>query len=159
MTYTPEQQKEFKKLKNIYYIIAYALGYVFPLVYFIIKLGVTKEVTATKIVVPILIISFVGISKLASDIPKWVSTWEPSFKKGIIKAIPKFLLFTLLVTMGLTLKYMLHNAIDLAFNSYFETVFVIFGGLCLGAIFEALHLKYKELYLMSKGYVLGTING
>lgn len=153
-----QEQKELKKKKNIHYILAYGIGYVFPFVYFAIKLGITKEETVTKFMMPVLLIGFIGIMKLATDIPQWVKTWEPSFTKGIIKAIPKILLFILLMTMGLTLKFMLERQIQLAFNTYFETVLVFFGGLSVGSIFEAFHLKYKELYLISKGYVLGVVN-
>jgi len=149
-------QKEHKKKKNLYYLAAYTLSYIFPFTYFIIKLGVTEEVT--KIVMPVVFIGFLGIIKLGIDIPGWVGTWEPSLKKGMVKAIPKLLLFMLLITLGLTLKYMLLQTIDLAFFTYFETVIVLFGGIALGSIFEAYHLKYKELYLVSKGYVLGVVN-
>ena len=152
---TPEQ-KNLKKQKNMYYAISYAVSYIFPFTYFLIKLGVTEQVT--KIVMPVLFIGFLGISKLALDIPGWISTWEPSLKKGLFKAIPKLLLFVVLITLGLTLKYMIESAIDVAFFTYFETVIVLFGGMALGSIFEAYHLMYKELYLISKGYVLGVVN-
>jgi hypothetical protein len=150
------EQKEYKRKKNRYYIIAYTLSYIVPFLYFFVKLGITKQ--TTSIIVPTVFIGFLGIMKLARDIPDWVKTWEPSLKKGLIKAIPKVLLFIILVTFGLTLRYMLIRSITVAFNTYFETVFVLFGGMALGAIFAAFHLKYKELYLMSKGYVLGTVN-
>ena len=151
-----EKQAYYKKQKNLYYIIAYIIGYVLPFAYFAIKMGVTKEVTT--IVVPTVMVGFVGIIKLGVDIPSWVATWEPSLKKGMVKAVPKVLLFILLITLGLTLRYMLMRSIDLAFFTYFETVMVLFGGLALGSVFEAYHLKYKELYLISKGYVLGVVN-
>ena len=146
----------YKKLKNYYYWLAFLTGYIFPFMYFFIKLGVTKQ--TTKIVIPTLIVGVLAILKLASDIPRWVSTWEPSFKKGLVKAIPKILLFIMLITLGLTLKYILKRQIDLAFTAYFETVFVLFGSMSVGSVFEAFHLKYKELYLISKGYVLGVVN-
>ena len=151
-------QKGYKKKKNMYYILAIIVGYILPLAYFAIKQGVVKEVTKTSIVMPVLLIGFVGVMKIAGDIPHWVATWEPSLKKGLVKAIPKVLLFIMLITLGLTLKYMLEHAIQVAFAAYFETVLVLFGGLTAGAVLEAFHLKYRELYLISKGYVLGTIN-
>jgi hypothetical protein len=149
-------QKEYKRKKKINYLLFYLLSYVGPFVYFATKLGITKE--TTSLVFPVVLIGFLGIVRLGVDIPSWVGTWEPSLKKGLIKAIPKLLLFILLITMGLTLRYMLLRSINLAFNTYFETVLVLFGGMAAGAIFEAIHLKYKELYLISKGYVLGVVN-
>lgn len=140
----------------MYYWLSFTLSYIFPLVYFFIKLGVTQQ--STKLVMPVVVLSIIATFKLASDIPKWVSTWQPSFKKGIVKSVPKILLFIILITLGLTLKYILEKQIEVAFTSYFETVFVLFGGMTVGSIFEAFHLKYKELYLIEKGYVLGVVN-
>ena len=40
---------------------------------------------------------------------------------------------------------------------YFETVLVLFGGIAVGSVIEAFHLKYKELDLIAKGY-LGVVN-
>lgn len=151
------KQKEWKQKKNMFYLLFYLFSYILPFTYFVIKMGVTKE--STTVVMPVVFIGFIGILKLGMDIPSWVATWEPSLKKGLIKAIPKLLLFIVLMTLGLTLKYMLIKTIDVAFFTYFETVIVLFGGMAIGAIFGAYHLKYKEKYLMSKGYVLGTING
>jgi hypothetical protein len=145
-------------LKNKYYWIGFVTGYVVPFVYFAIKLGFTTTSVSSKIVMPLLITGIFGVIKLSADIPKWVSTWEPSFKKGIVKAIPKFLLFIVLITLGLTLKYVIENAIDVGFTAYFETVLVLFGSMCVASVFEAFHLKYKELYLLDKGYVLGVVN-
>jgi hypothetical protein len=149
---------EYKKKKNMYYWIAFAIGYVLPFTYFAIKLGFTTDSVSSKIVMPVLIVGTLGALKLSGDIPRWVSTWEPSFKKGLMKAIPKLTLFTLLISLGLSLKYVIENAIDVAFTSYFETVIVLFGSMSVASIFEAFHLKYKELYLISKGYVLGVVN-
>ena len=148
----------YDKLRVRYYWLAFITSYIFPFAYFAIKLGLTQEDRSAKIVMPVLIIGILGIIKLSSDIPRWVSTWQPSFLKGLIKAVPKILLFIILITLGLTLKYVLENSIDVSFVSYFETVLVLFGGMAVGSIFEAFHLKYKELDLMSKGYVLGVIN-
>lgn len=143
-------------LKRImYYWIAFALSYVFPFVYFLVKLGLTKK--ATTVVLPTLFLGIVLIAKLAVDIPKWVDTWKPSFKKGLVKALPKLCVFIILITLGLTLRYMIINAVQIAFHIYFETVLVLFGGMAVGSIFEAYHLKYKELDLISKGYVLGVV--
>lgn len=151
-----KDKSRLNKLKNRYYWLSFLISYVFPFIYFFTKLGITKQ--STKLVMPVVIIGIIAILKLASDIPKWVSTWEPSFKKGIVKSIPKFLIFIVLITLGLTLKYIMQRSIDIALTSYFETVLVLFGSMCLGSIFEAYHLKYKELYLISKGYVLGVVN-
>jgi len=136
----------------------YITGYVFPIVYFVIRLGIIKTETSTNIVVPVLVTSVIAILKLAMDIPRWVATWKPSFMKGLIKAIPKLLIFIFLMTLGFALQYAVKRAIDIAFTSYFETVLVVFGGQALGSIFGAFYLKYKELYLISIGYVLGTVN-
>jgi hypothetical protein len=144
--------------KNLFYALAYLCGYVAPFLYFFIKYGLFQKEERMKILFPIVLIVVLGIVRVAIDIPQWVSTWEPSFLKGIVKAIPKLLLFIFFVTFGLSIKYIAEKSLEIAFYTYFETVFVIFGGLCIGAIFEAYHLKYKELYLISKGYVLGVVN-
>jgi hypothetical protein len=148
----------YQKLKNRYYWLGFLTGYVLPFVYFAIKLGFTEQSVSNKIVMPVLVVGTLGIIKLASDMPRWVSTWEPSFMKGLAKATPKILLFIVLITLGLTLKYVIENSIDVAFTAYFETVIVLFGSMSVASIFEAFHLKYKELYLISKGYVLGVVN-
>lgn len=145
-------------LKNRYYWIGFLIGYVLPFAYFAIKLGFTQDSVSSKLVIPTIIVGTLGIIKLASDIPQWVSAWEPSLFKGLVKASPKILLFIVLITLGLTLKYVIENAIDVAFTSYFETVIVLFGSMAVASVFDAFHLKYKELYLLSKGYVLGVVN-
>jgi hypothetical protein len=150
--------KNYKTLKNKYYWIAFVIGYVFPFMYFAIKLGFTQDSISSKIVMPVLIVGILGVLKLSSDLPRWVSTWEPSFLKGLMKAIPKLLLFVVLITLGLSLKYIIERSIDVKFAAYFETVIVLFGSMAIASIFEAFHLKYKELYLISKGYVLGVVN-
>ena len=138
--------------RYIYWWLSFITGYVFPFVYFLIKLGITK--TATSLVMPVIILGIFMILKLCSAIPEWVSTWRPSISKGLIKSIPIYLLFICLVTFGLVFKYILEHQIALAFNMYFEVVLVLFGGLCISSIFSACHLKYKELDLISKGYKL-----
>jgi hypothetical protein len=148
----------YQKLKNRYYWLGFLTGYVMPFIYFAIKLGFTQESASSKIVMPVLVVGTLGIIKLSADMPRWVSTWEPSFMKGLAKAGPKILLFIVLITLGLTLKYVIENSIDVAFTAYFETVIVLFGSMSIASIFEAFHLKYKELYLISKGYVLGVVN-
>jgi hypothetical protein len=148
----------YAKLKNTYYWIGFLIGYVLPFAYFAIKLGFTEAAVSSKLVMPTIIVGTIGIIKLASDIPQWVSAWEPSLFKGLVKASPKILLFIVLITLGLTLKYVIENAIDVAFTSYFETVIVLFGSMAVASVFDAFHLKYKELYLLSKGYVLGVVN-
>jgi hypothetical protein len=148
----------YAKLKNTYYWIGFLIGYVLPFAYFAIKLGFTEASVSSRLVMPTIIVGTIGIIKLASDIPQWVSAWEPSLFKGLVKASPKILLFIVLITLGLTLKYVIENAIDVAFTAYFETVIVLFGSMAVASVFDAFHLKYKELYLISKGYVLGVVN-
>jgi hypothetical protein len=148
----------YAKLKNTYYWIGFLIGYVLPFAYFAIKLGFTEASVSSRLVMPTIIVGTIGIIKLASDIPQWVSAWEPSLFKGLVKASPKILLFIVLITLGLTLKYVIENAIDVAFTAYFETVIVLFGSMAVASVFDAFHLKYKELYLLSKGYVLGVVN-
>jgi hypothetical protein len=147
-----------RRLKNIYYVAAVQTSYVLPITYFMVRYGLTYTEEKVKVVFPIIIISVLLILKISADIPKWVSNWEPSFKKGIIKAIPKMFLFIFFMTLGYTLKYLVEQQITIWYFVYFETIIILFGGLFIGSLFEAMHLKYKELYLISKGYVLGVVN-
>lgn len=140
----------------LFYWLSFSVSYVFPFLYFLIKLGITQQ--KTTIVIPVIIIGFMGILRLSSDIPRWVGSWKPSFGKGLIKAIPKILLFIILITLGLTLKTIITREIEIKFAMYFETVLVLFGGIAVGSVIEAFHLKYKELDLIAKGYVLGVVN-
>lgn len=140
----------------LFYWLSFSVSYVFPFLYFLIKLGITQQ--KTTIVIPVIIIGFMGIIRLSSDIPRWVGSWKPSFGKGLIKAIPKILLFIILITLGLTLKTIITREIEIKFAMYFETVLVLFGGIAVGSVIEAFHLKYKELDLIAKGYVLGVVN-
>lgn len=140
----------------LFYWLSFSVSYVFPFLYFLIKLGITQQ--KTTIVIPVIIIGFMGIIRLSSDIPRWVGSWKPSFGKGLIKAIPKILLFIILITLGLTLKTIITREIEIKFAMYFETVLVLFGGIAVGSVIEAVHLKYKELDLIAKGYVLGVVN-
>lgn len=142
--------------RYLYWWLSFIIGYVFPFVYFFAKLGITK--TATSIVMPVVLIGIVGVLKLCSAIPEWISTWRPSVVKGLLKAIPIYLLFICLITFGLVLKHMLENQIIVAFGSYFEMVLVIFGSLSVSGVLGAFHQKYKELDLLSKGYTLGVVN-
>lgn len=142
--------------RYLFFWLSYTIGYLTPLIYFLVKLGITKK--ATSIVMPVVLLALLAIIKLSSAIPKWVHTWKPSFVKGLVKAIPVYLLFICLTTIGLTLKVMLEQQIIATFNLYFEVVFVVFGSLCIAGVFDALHLKYKELDMMEKGYVLGVVN-
>lgn len=140
----------------ITYWLALAVGYLFPLIYFYISAGITKQ--TTKLVMPTLIAGIFLVSRLTSDIRKWTSTWQPSFWKGMLLALPKLILFIILITVGLVLKWLVENQIEATFYIYFETVFVLFGGQAVGAIIDAFHLKYYQLDLISKGYVLGVVN-
>lgn len=142
--------------RYVYWWLSFITGYVFPFVYFLIKLGITK--TATSIVLPVIILGVFAIIKLCYTIPKWISTWRPSVVKGLIKAIPIFLIFICLITFGLVFKYMLENQINIAFTTYFEVVFIIFGSLSVSSVIGAFHQKYKEEDLIAKGYVLGVVN-
>lgn len=149
-------KKKYGRLRYLYYWLMFITSYVFPFSYFFVKWGITKQRTA--LVIPTVLLLLVGVIKLASDIPDWVRTWSPSFKKGLLKALPKLLLFFSLITVGLGLQYVLKRQIRFTLLPYFETVFVLFGSMSVGSIFGAFHLKYKELHLMSKGYVLGVVN-
>ena len=142
--------------RYMYWWLSFILGYIFPFMYFFIKLGITK--TATTVVMPVVILGVIAVLKLCAAIPEWVSTWQPSIMKGIIRSIPIYLLFICLITFGLVFKHMIENQIAVAFGSYFEVVFVVFGGHVLGSILGAFHLKYKEDDLIKKGYVLGVVN-
>lgn len=143
--------------RYLYWWLSFIVGYLFPFTYFFVKLGITK--TATSIVMPVVILGIFAILKLCTAIPTWIATWQPSVMKGLIKSIPIFLLFICLVTFGLVFKYMLEHQIEVAFTSYFEVVFVIFGSLSLSSVLGAFHQKYKEIDLLKKGYVLGVVNG
>ena len=142
--------------RYLFWWLSFIVSYIFPLSYFFCKLGITK--TATTVVMPIVVIGIFAILKLCSAIPEWVSTWQPSVWKGIIKSIPIYLLFICLITFGLVFKHMLEQQIQIAFGMYFECVLVIFGSLCAGSVLGAYHLKYKEEDLIAKGYVLGVVN-
>ena len=142
--------------RYLYWWLSFIVGYIFPFMYFFIKLGITK--TATTVVMPVVILGIVAVLKLCTAIPEWVSTWQPSIMKGIIKTIPIYLLFICLITLGLMLKYMIEHQLEVAFGAYFEVVLVVFGGLSVSSIIGAFHLKCKEEDLIKKGYVLGVVN-
>ena len=140
----------------LYYWLALVVGYIFPFVYFLIRTGITKQ--RTVIVFPIILIGILAVFKISADISGWTKSWKPSIGKGLVKSIPKLLLFILLITFGLTLKYIVERQLEAAFHMYFETVLVVFGSITVASIIEAVHLKYKELDLIEKGYVLGVVN-
>jgi len=142
--------------RYLFFWLSFLIGYIFPFVYFLCKLGITKQ--STSVVVPVLFLGIVGVIKLCLAIPGWVATWKPSVAKGIIKSIPIYLITILLITLGLVLKVILTKQIEIGFQNYFEFVIVFFGALCIASIFSALHEKYRELDLIDKGYVLGTVN-
>ena len=143
------------KNRYLYFWLYYAIGFIFPVVYFVCKLGITKK--ASSIVMPVVLLAFIAVIKICTVIPSWVSTWRPCFAKGIVYSIPVYILFIVLITFGLVFKYMLETQIKLAFTAYFEIVFVLFGSLCIASIPRALHMKYRELDLISKGYTLGVV--
>jgi len=140
----------------ITYWLSVAIGYIFPFVYFFVSAGVMRQ--ATKWVMPTLIAGIFLVARLTADIPKWTKTWQPSFWKGLLIALPKLLLFTILISIGVVLKWLITVQLEASFYTYFETVIVLFGGQSVGAIFGAFHLKYYQLDLISKGYVLGVVN-
>lgn len=142
----------------MYYVLTYIVSYILPITYYVVRYGFIKTEERSSIVLPILFISLLGVLRIAMDIPEWVKTWEPSFKKGLVRNVPKILLFVFFMTFGLSLKYIIYKQIDSWFYSYFETVLVVFGGLFAGSFLDAMHLMYKEKYLISKGYVLGVVN-
>jgi hypothetical protein len=142
--------------RYLFYWLSFIASYLFPFLYFFIKLGVTK--TATTVVMPVIILGVIAVLKLCAAIPEWVSTWRPTVWKGVLKSIPVYLLFICLITFGLVFKHMIENQVAVAFGSYFEVVLVVFGGHVLGSILGAFHLKYKEEDLLAKGYTLGVVN-
>jgi hypothetical protein len=138
------------------YWASIALGYIFPFLYFFISAGVTRQ--ATKWVMPTLIAGIFLVVKVSVDLKAWTSTWRPSFRKGLLLATPKLLLFVILISVGVVLKWLIEREIETSFYTYFETVIILFGGQSLGAIVGAFHLKYYQLDLIDKGYVLGVVN-
>lgn len=144
------------KKRVITYWSALAVGYIFPFVYFFITAGVTQQ--STKWVLPTLISGLFLVGRLSADIPKWTSTWKPSFWKGLLIASPKLLLFVILISVGIVLKWLIERQIEASFFTYFETVIVLFGGQAVGAIIGAFHLKYYQQDLIANGYVLGVVN-
>lgn len=154
MANTTDQHLYLKRILS--YWLSVAVGYIFPFAYFFITAGVMKN--SAKWVMPTLIAGIFLVIRLTRDLVKWTSTWQPSFWKGLLLALPKVLLFAILVSLGLVLKWLVEREIAASFHTYFETVFVLFGGQSLGAIIGAFHLKYYQLDLISKGYVLGVVN-
>lgn len=148
-------KKLFRK-RVLFYWLSFAIGYIFPFVYFFITAGVTKQ--STKWVLPTIVAGIFLVIKLSSDIPKWTATWQPSFWKGMLSALPKLLLFMILMSVGVLLEWAMKTQLEAAFYMYFETIIVFFGGQAIGAFFGAFHLKYMQLDLIAKGYVLGVVN-
>jgi hypothetical protein len=140
--------------RYILFLLSYVIGYVLPFAYFATKLGITKK--GTTIVMPVVLLGAIAILKLCTCIPQWISTWKPSFAKGLIRAIPIYLLCIFFITLGLLLKYL--STHDISYTYYFEVILILFGCQAVGATVGALHLKYKELDLIEKGYVLGVVN-
>lgn len=144
-------------LKRVtFYWLSVAIGYIFPFVYFFITAGMTRQ--ATKLVMPTLIAGIFLVVRLTKDIPEWTKTWQPSITKGLLLALPKIILFIVLISIGVVLKWAIEHQFNVAFATYFETIIVLFGGQALGGIIGAFHLKYKQLDLIEKGYVLGVVN-
>ena len=151
-------EKEYGKRRILFYWLSVGTSFGLPITYYAFKLGLTQVTEpSTVIVLPIILLAFLGILRIGMDIPAWVANWQPSFAKGLIRAIPTILLFVGLITIGLTLQYVIKNQPELPFAPYYEAVITLFGSRSIGSIFEAFHLKYKELDLVSKGYALGVV--
>lgn len=153
-TETTDQHLYVKRI--VTYWISIAIGYVFPFIYFFITAGIKRQ--ATRWVLPTLIAGIFLVIKLMMDIPKWTETWRPTFWKGLLMGAPKILLFVILMSVGGVLQWVLKHQIQLAMRTYFITILVLFGSQSLGAIVYAFHLKYKQLDLIERGYVLGVVN-
>lgn len=149
------------KLRYIFFWSSIVVGYILPIVYYVSKSNVVKKEHASTFVtmaMPIIAIGIILILKLCTAIPKWVASWKPSFTKGIVKSIPIYLVAIVAITLGLFMKKVVDKGLTTVFNYYFEFIIVFFGSLCISSILNAFHLKYKELDLMEKGYVLGVVN-
>jgi len=151
-----QEQRSFRKQRISFYWMSFLSGYVFPLTYYGIKLGITKE--GSTIMLPIILLVLIGVVKLAMDLPTWVSTWRPGIWKGLILMLPILIIFIMLITLGVGLQYILSREVQLNMIPYYETVLVLFGSHTVAGVFNAVHLKYKDLDLLSKGYVLGVVN-
>jgi hypothetical protein len=154
MNNTPDPNLHKKRIWT--YWLSLVVGYVFPFVYFFITAGVTQQ--TTKWVLPTLIAGLFLVARLTADIPKWTQTWKPSVWKGLLLATPKLLLFVILISVGIVLKWLIESQLEASFYTYFETVIVLFGGQSVGAIIGAFHLKYYQQDLIANGYVLGVVN-
>jgi hypothetical protein len=151
-----QEQRSFRKQRVAFYWMSFLSGYVFPLSYYGVKLGITKD--AATMVLPVILLVLLGVVKLAMDVPNWVSTWRPGIWKGIILMLPVLFVFIFLITFGVGLQYILARQIELNMMPYYETVLVLFGSHTVAGVLNAVHLKYKDLDLISKGYVLGVVN-
>ena len=145
-----------KRKRYLTYWMSVVIGYVFPFVYFFVKMGVQKQ--ATKLVMPTLIAGILLVIRLARDLPQWTAKWRPSFAKGLLLALPKIILFIILLSIGALLEWIITEQIEASFYTYFETIIVLFGGQAVGAVAGAFHLKYQQIDMMQEGYVLGVIN-
>ena len=86
-----------------------------------------------------------------------VSTWEPSILKGLIKETPKIIILLIALTAAVMLsKDIKINALIALDNLIVLSIVIAF--VIVGSVFEAFHMKYKELCLLDSGYVLGTVN-
>lgn len=144
------------KKRYIFFWLSFLVSYAVPIIYFATKYGLTKQKVA--ILLPILVLALFGVIKLGISFKSFVDTWRPSIFKGLLLATPKILLFIILITFGVVLQDLLKKQINVSLYLYFETVITMLGSNCVGSILEAFHLKYKELDLISKGYVLGVVN-
>jgi hypothetical protein len=150
--------QNYGKRRILFYWLSRATSYGLPLTYYAVKLGVTRVTEpATTIVMPILILAFLGVVRIGMDVPAWIANWQPSFMKGMLKALPVLLLFGMLITIGLTLQYVIETQPILPFGTYFEAVLTLFGSMSVGSVLEAFHLKNKELDMLNKGFVLGVV--
>lgn len=148
--------KHYTLYRYIYYWLSFLISYIVPIVYYLIKLGITK--TKTTLVIPTVILIILALIKLVVTIPSYVQTWQPSLKKGIVLMLPKVFIFLALITLGVAMQYVFTRQFDVTFTVYFECIIVVFGANLIGSIFGAFHQKYKELDLIDHGYVLGVVN-
>lgn len=138
----------------LFYWLSFIVGYLAPLITFIVMFGVGKEKVSFRLTFPVLIAAVFLLIKVMIDLPKWTKTWQPSFAKGLVIGLPKIFIFGLLIMIYIIVR----KEAAAFFTTIDTTVFVLSGCQIAGAILNAFHIKYKQLDLIEKGYVLGSIN-
>ena len=148
-------RRTLKLRRYIYFWLSFFCAYIMPFIVFAVTLGVFHKTNA--IVIPTVLVLILGVIKLMTAIPAWVSTWEPSILKGLIKETPKIIILLIALTIAVMLsKDIKINALIALDNLIVLSIVIAF--VIVGSVFEAFHMKYKELYLLDSGYVLGTVN-